>query len=595
MRRSRRRKPSLRPTKNRNMPGSADFIQRAVHALEAGGLAIWIRRALAALAVFLLIIFYMFFHFRGLATSQAMDQAQIGRQIASGQGWRTNFARPLAIGQLQANGKDVSQNIWFDTYHAPLPPLVNAIALTPVKAHWKMTPRDLQYAGDKAIALMAILLFIASVVVLFFTARRLFDQRLALLGCSLVLITDAIWQYSLSGLPQMLLLFLFNATVYALVRAVQIKYAGGKPTLWLAVVGVCFGLLALTHALTIWMFLGALIFCVFFFSPRGGAAAIVLAAFMIIYVPWLVRTYAVCGNPAGVAFYSVLDGIQFSEAGWMRRIDPDLQQVGPGAFRSKILGNLISQMGRIFEYLGWSVVAMAFFAALLHAFKRPETNALRWMLLAMWAGAVLGMAVFGLREEQGFAANQLHLIFMPLMACYGLAYLLVQWNRLGIMNNLARIGFITLLFLITGFPMINTLVLSGRKPQIRWPPYVPPYIAVLNNWMQPNEIIASDMPWAIAWYADRRSLWLPETVQIFSDLSDYKVLSGPINGLYLSPISGSQNTLREIVKGEYKDWGAVIQRSLVLEKFPLKWATLLGLENECVFFSDHDRSQIKTE
>lgn len=577
------------------MPGSADFIQRAVHALEAGGLAVWIRRGLAVLAIFTLVIFYMFFHLPGLATSQAMDQAQIGRHIASGHGWQTNLARPRAIGQLQANGKDVAQNIWFDTYHAPLPPLVNAIALLPVKAYWKMSPREVTYAGDKAIALMSILLFMASVGVLFFTARRLFDQRLALLGCTLVLISDAIWQYSLSGLPQMLLLFLFNATVYALVRAVQVKYAGGKPTIWLAVVGIGFGLLALTHALTIWMFLGALVVCIFFFTPRGLGAAIVLAAFLIIYSPWLVRTYAVCGNPAGVAFYSVLDGIRHSEAGWMRRMDLDLQQVGPGAFRSKILSNLISQTGRIFEYLGWSVLAMAFFTALLHAFKRPETSALRWMILSMWAGAVFGMAVFGLREEQGFAGNQLHIIFMPLMACYGLAFLLVQWNRLGIDNRLARIGFITLLFLLTGFPMLHTLVLASKKPQIRWPPYVPPYIAVLNNWMQPNEVIASDMPWAVAWYADRRSLWLPETIQTFSELSDYKVLGGPINGLYLTPISGSSNTLRDIVKGDYKEWSSVIQRSLVLEKFPLKWATLLGLDNECVFFSDHDRSQIKTE
>ena len=195
-----------------------------------------------------------------------------------------------------------------------------------------MTPRDLVYAGDKAIVIMSMLLFVVSVAVLFFIARRLFDERLAQLGCGLVLLCDAIWQYSLSGLPQMLLLFLFNATVYALVRAIEAKYAGGRVGLWLAVVGVGFGLLALTHALTIWMFVGALIFCVFFFPPRGWAAAIVLTIFMIVYAPWLVRNYIVCGNPAGVAVYSVLDGLGHSEAGWMRRVDLDLAGVGLTAF-----------------------------------------------------------------------------------------------------------------------------------------------------------------------------------------------------------------------------------------------------------------------
>jgi hypothetical protein len=576
------------------MPGSADFIQRMVHALEAGGLAVWIRRGLVALTIIVMAGIY-FWHFPGLATSQAMDQAQIGREIASGHGWRTNFIRPRAVGQLQAHGKDVTQRVWSDTYNAPLPALLDAIALLPVKSSWKMIPPDLIYSGDKAIAAMSLPLFIASVVVLFFTVRRLFDQRLALLTCGLVLVCDSLWQYSLSGLPQMLLLLLFNATVYALVRAVEVKYAGGRLEPWLAAIGVGFGLLALSHALTIWMFVAALIFCVFFFPPRGRTAAMMLAVFTIIYLPWLVRNYAVCGNPGGVAIYSVLDGIGHSEAGWMRRVDLDLGNVGPGAFRNKIIGNVISQTGRIFEYLGWSVVALMFFAALLHTFKRRETGIVRWMILVMWAGAVLGMCVYGVSEEQGFAANQMHLIFMPLMTCYGLAYLLVQWNRLGIDIRLARIGFIVLLFLLCAFPMTNTLLLAPKKTAIRWPPYVPPYIAVLNDWMKPEEVIASDMPWAIAWYADRHSLWLPDTINTFTEFNDYRVLGGPVNGLYLTPISGSQNSLRDITKGEYRDWAAVIQRSLDVEKFPLKWWNLLGFENECIFFSDHDRQQVKAK
>src|SRR5437870_9774427 len=165
--------------------------------------------------------------------------------------------------------------------------------MLPVKSSWKMTPCDLIYSGDKAIAAMSILLFVASVVVLFFTVRRLFDQRLALLGCGLVIICDTLWQYSLSGLPQMLLLLVFNATVYALVRAVESQYRGGFVGIWLAAVGVGFGLLALTHALTLWMFVAALFFSFFFFRPRGWAAGIMLVAFMIIYFPWLIRTFLV--------------------------------------------------------------------------------------------------------------------------------------------------------------------------------------------------------------------------------------------------------------------------------------------------------------
>ena len=573
------------------MPGSADFIQRSIHALEQGGMAVWIRRALGVAIVAGLAVFYFIHEFRGLATSQAMDQAQIGRNIASGQGWRTDLARPRGVGQLQANGKNAAEAVWIDTYHAPLPPLVDAVALLAVKARWKMTPRDVVYAGDKAIAAASITLFLASLVVLYLIATRLFDARLALLASGLVLICDTIWQYSLSGLPQMLMLFLFNATIYMLVRSVEAQNRGDRTGVWLALAGVGFGLLALTHALTIWMLVGALLFGGFFFRPRVWAALIVLGASAIIYTPWLVRNYAVSGNAGGVAIYSILHGINGSEAAHMRKVDLDLGEVRPGHFRNKIAANVTSQFGRILEHLGWSVVALMFFAGLLHAFRRPETAMMRWLVLAMWCGAFVGMALYGINEEQGVAANQLHLLFIPVMTCYGLAFLLVQWNRLEIEFRLARLGFLALLFLLCGLPMLFTIVIPANRAGVRWPPYVPPYISVLNDWMKPEEIVASDMPWAIAWYADRRAVWLPETVKKMTELSDYGVLGGPVNGLYLTPVSGSQNKLGDIWRGEYREWAGVILRNVDLQKFPLKWATLLGLENECIFFSDRDRQR----
>src|SRR5437763_359558 len=264
------------------MPGSEDFVQSAVHALEAGGLAVWVKRGLVAIAIAGIIVLY-FYQFRGLSTSQAMDQAQIGRAIASGEGWSTKLIRPLAVGQLQRHNKDVAQNIWYDTYNAPLPPLVDAIALVMVKPHWKMNLHTVIYTGDKAIAAMSILLFIASVAVLFFTARRLFDRHLALLVCGLVLLCDAMWQYSLSGLPQMLLLLLFNTTVYLLVRAVETQQRDESPLNWLVAASVGFGLLVLTHALTFWILLGAVIFAALFFRPRGRSALIMLAICAIVY------------------------------------------------------------------------------------------------------------------------------------------------------------------------------------------------------------------------------------------------------------------------------------------------------------------------
>jgi len=266
--------------------------------------------------------------------------------------------------------------------------------------------------------------------------------------------------------------------------------------------------------------------------------------------------------------------------------------VGPLALRDKVITNFCLQAGHLFGYFGYSVVAIMFFASLVYAFRRPETRMVRWLLAAMWIGAVAAMSIFGLNEEQGVAANQLHLLFVPMMTCYGLAFLLVLWRRLEIRLRVARIGFITLLFVLCALPFIFRL--PGFKPNegsIHWPPYVPPYIAVLNDWMKPNEITASDMPWAVAWYADRPALLLPETIKEMIDISDYRVLGGPVYGLYMTPISGSENKLGDITAGEYKAWAAVIFRGVNMETFPLKWVVPLGLDNQCIFFSDHNRQE----
>jgi hypothetical protein len=237
--------------------------------------------------------------------------------------------------------------------------------------------------------------------------------------------------------------------------------------------------------------------------------------------------------------------------------------------------------------------AATFFVSLLHLFKRKETAVIRWMVLAMWGAAVLGMVVYGISEEQGVAANQLHILFIPIMTCFGLAYLLVQWNRLEITTRLARIGFITGIFVLCSIPMLFSMLLPPtNRPGVRWPPYIPPFISVINDWMQPNEVIASDIPWAISWYADRRSMWLPESVLAFTEFHDYGVVGAPLTGLYLTPVSGSQNLLADILKGEYRDWAPIILRGVDLQKFPLKWATLLGIEGECVFFADTDRQKL---
>ena len=587
------------------MASIEEKIQRTVVSLEVGELAKRVWRAAFTLVAIGLSAFYLIHEFRGLPVAQAMDQAQIGREILRGHGWQTKLIRPLAIGELRRHGKDVKTAIWEDTYNAPIPPLLDAAAIyIPVTQGWDLKKGDMVYSGDRAIACMGVIFFLASLGVLFFIARELFDQRLAIIAIGLVLISDAMWRYAISGLPQMFLLLLLHLNVYAMLRAMRAHYVNGPDLGWIAAAGFGFGIMALTHALSIFIFVPVLIFSGLFFRPRGRAAFVMLAVFLAVYTPWLVRNAMVCGDFRGMAGFAGLDGIVRPEAGHMRRFEIDLSSTSGNYFAENFRLNLTAQINRLIEYTGWSCVAPIALVSVLHPFRRPVTATFRWLMFAMWGSAVCGMGIFGMKEERSLAANQFYLLFVPLFICYGMAYILVQWdrriglgfilpqwgNRSGV-HSFLRLSLVVAIFFLSGLPLLGRLSLLDRIPwYVEWPPYLPPYIAILRDWFQPNEIIASDMPWAVAWYAYRRSLWFPYEPRDLIDLSDYMLLGAPIAGLYFTPISGSGNTLGDLINGEYRYWTPYIVRTIDASKTPFPYRVVMGMP-ECVLFMDRDRRQ----
>ncbi len=57
-------------------------------------------------------------------------------------------------------------------------------------------------------------------------------------------------------------------------------------------------------------------------------------------------------------------------------------------------------------------------------------------------------------------------------------------------------------------------------------------IAELKSILPPDAVIVSDVPWAVAWHAERTSLWLPE---IKTDDFEGTMSKGKIDAIYLSP------------------------------------------------------------
>ena len=207
-------------------PGSTETrVQSFIHALEQGRFAAWLRGVVVAVVIIGVALIYLGWRFRGFDVPEAMDQAQVAREIARGHGWSTQLIRPLALWQLEANGLPLPKDRFPDTYNAPLPPLVNSLAIK--LAGDKMEFKNHEYiaVSERMIVALSMLCFLASIGVEYLLLRRLFDTRLAFWASSATLVSDLCWQFTLSGLPQMLMLLIFNGALYALVRALQIHRA----------------------------------------------------------------------------------------------------------------------------------------------------------------------------------------------------------------------------------------------------------------------------------------------------------------------------------------------------------------------------------
>jgi hypothetical protein len=567
------------------MANSGKSLQDIVHSLDQGGLVPVIRIAMFAALIITLTLLYLFVQFRGLSSPTAMDQAQIARQLAQGNGFSTQYIRPLAIWQLESAGKKIPQGAFPDFFQSPLNPLINAIPLKMIESSWKLSPTDLVYIGDRVIAGTAILLFFLSIGVWYLVASQLFDKLVALVGCAIVLLSDLMWQFSLSGLPQMLLLFLLSVASWLTLKAMEKRDETVPSLAFLFATGAVFGLMVLTHGATFWIFLGWLVFALFYFQPRGIAALVALAALLLVTLPWAARNYSVCGNPLGLAGYELVAPVNTAESGYLRSISETPPLAGIHPF-NRLKNAVFNQSETIFPFLGMNIVAVAFFISLLHRFKSPASAAFRLCVVLMWLGAFVGMGLCGVKGT--VSSNQFHVLFIPIFVFFGLAFLLVLWNRLEISIPLLRSAFLGVVIFLCALPMLATLF-AGKDMAIQWPPYVPPFIAVLGEWYGKDEAIATDMPWATAWYAQRKSVLLPKTIKDFNRISDFRVLGVPISGLYLTPVTGNLPLFSDIYKGPYTDWVFMITRPPNVQGFSLPVFTPLPIDGECILFADRDR------
>ncbi|MFQ3670313.1 MAG: hypothetical protein SNJ84_02520 [Verrucomicrobiia bacterium] len=542
-------------------------LQRLVYAIEVGGFRWWITRAVLVAVWLGLALFYFLSEFVGFRHAEAMDQAQLARQLAEGKGFTTQVVRPLAIWQLKEAGRSMGEIDLLnfpDTVNPPLHPLVNAAAFRLSAVSFEVEPeqvRDFRVFRPERVVLAVSLGFLFLTTLLVYVwGRWLFDDMVAVTATIFLMATALVWEFAVSGLGTMLVMFCLTAAGLSLQAALtwEEEERGGAALFGVAGAALLVGLAAMTNYVFGWLVIPLLVVALFAFSKRWLAVPVVLGVFVMVCAPWWLRNVGLVGHPFGLAWVSAFaDGGLFPGQSIWRTLELNVSQiVSPREVIRDLVRGVMNQSLAFAALCGGFVVAGLVVGCGFHRFRAWAASVQHWFWLGCVATVVaLGGVTFPSAPEQWQLVN--HVVpFLPALLLFGMAFLYVLLDRLQLPLRLLKFCIVGLVLLVHAVPLVRDfLAPPGRI--FAYPPYFPPILVLTKPWTNGDEVVASDIPWAQAWYQNRTAVWLPRNKDQFFEIND---LMRPIVMVLMTPASTDSRYLSGIWKGEWKEWSDLILR-----------------------------------
>jgi hypothetical protein len=570
-------------------------LQDLVYSVDAGAGHKFIRTLLFCLVFLCIVVVFSAREFRGLNNPAAMDYAQLGRNLAQSGQYVTQYVRPLSIAQVSAHTPNGDALI---EHHPELirPPLYPALLAADFK-FFDLVGINL-FPGSEAFKEMRIYpaeqwvivplhhFFTAlSGLLLYLLGRRLFSDKIGLLGVTTYFLTDMVWKDSILGTGIPVLVFFVLGSVYFALVSMTHRQEGRSRGNWifLLLLSVLFSAAAfLTHysaaaaipgiALFIWM-MGT-------HTKRGGYLAFLYLVLVLLVVsPWLLRNDHVSGLPLGLATHTALTGSgEYPGDALMRTLNPEFHLMSDiRAVRAKWAANFNELYGSGFTALGGGLLTAFFIVTFFYRFVSVPVNTLRWGLGLSIVLFFIGAGFFG--KE----ALQLCHVFRPFVILYGLAFFLILLDRLDLSIQLYKLGVTGLVIGLTALPLMVTIFFSP-PPGLPYPPYYPPFIMRVSELLRPDEVICTDMPWATAWYGKRTSILLPHTIDDYYEINDYRKY---ISGLYITTLTKDRPFVSSLLQGSEETWFPVTMGHLP-KGFPLQQGFSLNKQDQ-IFLTDHVR------
>jgi hypothetical protein len=561
----------------------------------------------------------VFVTFRGLATPSAMEEALIARELARGHGFTTKVITPAVVQQMQAAGRKVDMVSMPDTLHPPLQSLLLAPVYKALEKMWSFDRGSSVYVLDRVTGAMGACWMLLTLVLAHGLARRLFDRTLASFAVLALAASKPMWDMAITMGSRGLLMFLTTLCLYWLSGLIR-RASEDEPLGMLPFgVGLACAAMVLTHWMAVWIVLGVVIAVAVLVPGKRGALFVIGLLPMLAIGGWCAHNLHACGDMLGATKALLQSTLSPQPVSVLLR---DYENVTPSVnltmIGRSVNANLATQTQLYWEHMLGVAPAVLFFLALLHRFRRQDVAVFRWAVGLLLLSVIIGTALIGL-PGKSVDDNQIHAALVPVLTVLGLAGFAVLWARFapGRGGIWTQHGYAILAIVVGGWPMLMGVYVDLRlglffKDQLmQWPPYRPDTISLLNRMVKEDELLASDAPWAVAWYADRACLWLPKNREQFTRLTDIaKSQKHPLAGFVITPVATQDNTFITQFSSAYGDWMELIARGPLLsigpemQKFPSglwmrDYGSTLPLGAVAMpdgrrvpavtFFSDHDR------
>jgi hypothetical protein len=343
-----------------------------------------------------------------------------------------------------------------------------------------------------------------------------------------------------------------------------------------------------------WVIVPVAIFLTLFGGVRRpGLAVAAFLAFGLVVTPWIIRNLEVSGTFFGTAGYAVVEGtFAFPGSRLMQSVNPDLTSAyWMRPYLRKFLENSRYILQGDLLRIGGSWVAVLFFAGLLLGLRSVAARRMRYFTM-MCLGVFVLVQALGKTQlsvtEPEINSENLLVLLTPLVVIFGVAFFLTLLNQMKTPSPQIRLAVIALMVLISCQSLIANLLPPKSSP-VAYPPYYPPDIQKISGWMRPDEIMMSDIPWAVAWYGDHQCTWTTINSQYeFFQFNDYVK---PVRALYLTLNTMDGRLFTECLQGGVDSWGNFVLKTVaanqIPQQFPLRIAPY-GLASG-LFLTDRQR------